>query len=165
MATTKTTTTSKKTPTTPRKKSSATKKKTDQEGIVTSMDKEQLVTGLKKTIQDMGKIPWIFLAPVITYVSSKYDSIPQSRRKQLEDIVKSSKEKGGSVLSKLKDWFMHRLDEVKEKVTTDTDKKPAPKKKVVKKKTTTTKAKTTTTKTKTESPPKKAPVKKKKTTA
>lgn len=152
MPTSKKTTTTKKPSSTKTTRKKRTTKKVPATEMVTAMDKEQLVSGLQKTIKDMGKLPWIFLAPVITYVSSKYDSIPESRRKKLEEIVKSSKEQWWSVLTKLKDWFMDRFNDAKEAVTEDKEKKPvkkrAPRKKstprTTTKKATTTKRKTTT---------------------
>lgn len=155
----KTTTTRKKTT----RRKTAAKKTTDQ-SIVTSMDKEQLVSGLKQTMKDVGKLPWMFLAPVIAYVSSKYESIPEWRRKKLEEIVQSSKEQGWSTLSSIKDRFLWRFDDLKETITSDTDKKPVKKKTTTRKRTprkTTKKSPSTTTKAKTSSTNKqKAPARK-----
>lgn len=126
-----------------------TTKKTSSNEMVSSMDKEQLVSGLKQTMKDVGKLPWIFLAPVIAYVSSKYDSIPESRRKKLEEIIASSKEQWGSVLSKLKDRFMDRFNDAKETVTQDTEKKPTKKRAARKRSAARSTSKTAATKTKT----------------
>jgi hypothetical protein len=154
--TTNTTPTKKPTTRTSRKKVSPTKKtstrkKTVKKDIVTTMNKEQLVSWLQRTMKDMGKIPWMFLAPVIAYVSTKYESIPAARRKKLEEIVKSGKEQWWSIFTKLKDRFIDRFHDAKQTVTSDTDKKPvkkrAPRKKTVaatKKKTTSTRTKKTT---------------------
>lgn len=152
-------TTTKKIPTkkpatrTPRKKASPTKKtstrkKTVKKDIVTTMNKEQLISWLQRTMKDMGKLPWMFLAPVIAYVSTKYESIPAARRKKLEEIVKSGKEQWWSIFSKLKDRFIDRFNDAKETVISDTDKKPAKKRAPRKKTTATSKKKAPTTRTK-----------------
>lgn len=151
--TTKTTATKKPTTRSTRKKTSAIKKTTTRKRavkkeVVTAMNKEQLVSGLQRTMKDMGKLPWMLLAPVIAYVSTKYESIPAARRKKLEEIVKSGKEQWWSVFFKLKDWFIDHFNDAKETVTSDTGKKPVKKRAPRKKSTASTKKKTPTRRTK-----------------
>lgn len=42
---------------------------------------------LKKTMHDMGRIPSMLMAPVITYIAAKWETIPEERRGHLQRIV------------------------------------------------------------------------------
>jgi type IV secretory pathway VirJ component len=73
--------------------------------VVTPDDKQVLIDDLKKTMHDMGRIPAILMAPVIAYVSSQYEKIPESRRATLQTIVTTLKTKGVHGLAALRTRF------------------------------------------------------------
>lgn len=50
---------------------------TKKDNIVTPDDKQVLIDDLKKTMHDMGRIPAIVMAPIIAYVASQYEKIPE----------------------------------------------------------------------------------------
>lgn len=73
--------------------------------VVEKSDKEVILDDLKKTMHDLGRIPRMLMAPVITYVASKWDTIPQERRQHLQRIAHDLKDSGNDGIHKLKDWF------------------------------------------------------------
>jgi hypothetical protein len=50
-------------------------------------------------------LPRLVLAPIIGFIATKYDAIPEARRKQLQKITKEFKENSSSALEHLKGWF------------------------------------------------------------
>ena len=64
------------------------------DNVVTPDDKQVLIDDLKKTMHDMGRIPAIIMAPIIAYVASQYEKIPEGRREKLQTIAASLKTKG-----------------------------------------------------------------------
>jgi len=149
------------------KRTTSTRKKTTgkktSKTITTNEEKEELVGDLKKTMKDVGRIPGIIFAPVIAYVSTKYDKIPEDRRKKLKSIVDSIKKWGKGSFQALKEWFTSAKNAVSKEEEKPTKKKRTTKKKTTTRKKTTTKkkapAKKTTTRKKTTTT-KKAPAKK-----
>ncbi len=75
------------------------------DNVVTPDDKQVLIDDLKKTMHDMGRIPAIIMAPIIAYVASQYEKIPEGRREKLQTIAASLKTKGIEWLAALKTWF------------------------------------------------------------
>lgn len=75
------------------------------DNVVTPDDKQVLIDDLKKTMHDMGRIPAIIMAPIIAYVASQYEKIPEGRREKLQAIAASLKTKGIEWLAALKTWF------------------------------------------------------------
>lgn len=85
--------------------SSASEATSNKDTVVTPDDKQVLIDDLKKTMHDMGRIPAIIMAPIITYVASQYEKIPEGRRKKLQEIATVLKTKGVKGLTSLKTWF------------------------------------------------------------
>jgi len=87
--------------------------KTDKqaEKIIQQLEKEQLLNELKTTLQDLGRIPRLVMAPVVLYVSQKYDNIPAERKEYLQKIITNLKDKGSGGLNELKTRFNDLLDQ------------------------------------------------------
>ncbi|USN55607.1 MAG: hypothetical protein H6765_03295 [Candidatus Peribacteria bacterium] len=82
------------------KKKPTTNKKTSasndqgKKGIVKPEEKQKLIDELKSTMHDLGRLPGLVVAPVIAFVSSKYEHIPEKRREKLAEIVHNLREEG-----------------------------------------------------------------------
>lgn len=81
------------------------------EWIVEKTDKDVILEDLKKTMHDMGRIPRMLMAPVITYIASKRETIPEERRSHLQKIVHDIKDSWGDGRSKLKERFGGKHDD------------------------------------------------------
>lgn len=75
------------------------------EQLAQKTDKEIILDDLKQTMRDLGRIPRMIMAPVITYIASKREHIPEERRNHLQKIVRDIKWSGSDGIQKLKEWF------------------------------------------------------------
>jgi hypothetical protein len=83
-----------------------TAKKQKQYNALTSQEeKDALLASLKKTMHDLGRLPWLIFAPVIGYVSAHYAKIPDERKSHLKNILDEIKAWWSESVWKLKDWF------------------------------------------------------------
>jgi len=69
-------------------------------------------------MRDLGRIPRMIMAPVITYIASKWEHIPEERRNHLQKIVRDIKESGSDGVQKLKEWFGSKHEDTPAPVTT-----------------------------------------------
>jgi len=92
---------------------SKSKKKTDT-GVVKSTEKKELIADLKTSMKSMWRLPWLIMAPVILFVSKRYESIPADRRKSLKWISKKIKNWSTDGLSHLKDRFKSTSQTIKD---------------------------------------------------
>lgn len=147
------------------KKTTAKKKssKTKEDKAIHWADKEVFMTDVKRTIHDLWRLPSLLLAPVVAYINSSYDKIPQERKKYLQNILHEAKESSSNIVTKLKERLVEtRKAENKwnKKTSSKTTKKKTSTTKISKKKE--TKKKVATKKTSTPAKKKKSPSPKKK---
>lgn len=88
------------------------------EQLVEKTDKEIILDDLKQTMRDLGRIPRMIMAPVITYIASKWEHIPEERRSHLQKIVRDIKESGSDGMHHLKEWFGSKHEDAPAAATT-----------------------------------------------
>ncbi len=91
------------------------------EQLAQKTDKEIILDDLKQTMRDLGRIPRMIMAPVITYIASKWEHIPEERRNHLQKIVRDIKESGSDGVQKLKEWFGTKHEDTPAAATTTPD--------------------------------------------
>lgn len=98
--------------------------------IASQKEKDKLVWELKQSMQHLGKLPSMVMAPIIAFVSSQYEKIPKERRKKLGDISKNMKKWSHEGLESMKEWFQ----DLKSGKPVKTKSQKGKKKKTIKKK-------------------------------
>lgn len=68
-------------------KKTEAKNNDQKEKIVTAEEKQQLLENMKETMHDLGRLPGIVMAPIVAFVSAKYENIPEERRQHLQQIL------------------------------------------------------------------------------
>lgn len=126
-----------------KKPTTSTKKKTT---IVTTDDKKAILADMKDTMKDMGRLPRLIMAPIIGFVASKYEKIPQSRREHLQQILSQIKEGSKEGIHSLKDRFRDMMQQAQEATTWKTSKDDTSKKQPSSKQQKKTKKRTKSTK-------------------
>ena len=74
-----------------KRKVTASKKKKANDKIVQDSEKKEFLDQMKSSVKDLGRLPRMLFSPVIAFVSTRWEKIPESRRKHLQDIIDNIK--------------------------------------------------------------------------
>jgi hypothetical protein len=64
----------------PEKSEVSQPEKKPDDGIMTKDERQNIGEDMKKSVRDIGRIPYLLILPLINLIQSQYDKIPESRR-------------------------------------------------------------------------------------
>jgi hypothetical protein len=100
----------------PEKSEVSQPEKKPDDGIMTKDERQNIGEDMKKSVRDIGRIPYLLILPLINLIQSQYDKIPESRRQWFARMAKDIKWAGSDGIQKIKDRWSKKDEKKPEEV-------------------------------------------------